>query len=92
MNFYVNDIEFNNEINKGNELFIKSYDKDYYVSYSNKNLNTLLNETYNEKDFIIIDKNVYNLSPHTFDNIPNNYCYLFNAVEEYRGYFISIKI
>lgn len=82
MNFYVNDIEFNNEINEGNELFIKSYDKDYNVSYSKKNLNTLLNEVYNEKDFIIIDKNVYNLSPHTFAAIPTNYYYLFNAIEE----------
>ena len=81
MTFFVNDIEFNNEINE-NDLFITSYDKKYAVSYSNKNLNTLLKETYTEKDFIIIDENVYNLSPHTFDSISSNYYYLFSAMEE----------
>ena len=82
MKFSVNDTEFYNEINERNDLLINSYDKEYSVSYSTKNLNTLLKETYNENDFIIIDENVYNLSPHTFNSISSNYYYLFNAIEE----------
>jgi len=60
---------------------IKSFSKDYNVEYSDKNLDSIVKENYNDNDFIIIDRNVYNLSINTFDQLLNN-CFILDAIEE----------
>ena len=79
MNFTVNSVNFFSEMNLNDNIHIKSSKKVYDVSYSNKNIEQLVNEIYKEDDFIFIDKNVYNLSVDTFKNIKN--IMLFTAIE-----------
>jgi 3-dehydroquinate synthase len=79
MNFSVDNIFFNGEIDLSDKITIKSSKKTYDVLYSNQTLDTLINENYIMNDFIFIDKNVYNLSPQTFINIKNKY--IFEAIE-----------
>ena len=81
MKFYVNDKEFEANLNFNDTINIKSLNKDYKVIYSNKNLDKLVNEIYIKDDFILIDRNVYNLSPFTFNNLLENIL-IFDAIEE----------
>lgn len=66
MEFIVNYKNFDSILDENNEVTIKSFNKIYNVIYSNKNLNTLVKENFEKNDFIIIDRNVYNLDPETF--------------------------
>ena len=79
MNFSVDNICFNGEIDLSDKITIKSSKKTYDVLYSNQTLDTLINENYIMNDFIFIDKNVYDLSPQTFIDIKNKY--IFEAIE-----------
>ena len=68
MIFSVNDKKFNYEFNDDNNIKINSSRKIYDVNYSNNNIENIVNEIYMKDDFIFIDRNVYNLSPNTFNN------------------------
>jgi 3-dehydroquinate synthase len=81
MKFYVDEKEFNGVLDFSDTINIKSLNKDYKVVYNNKNLDTLVNEIYKKDDFILIDRNVYNLSPSTFNNLLNN-TLIFDAIED----------
>ena len=80
MFFSAQDVEFSTELDFSDNIHIKSSRKVYDVDYTNKSLDTLVNEVYQENDIIFIDRNVYNLSPTTFINIIN--VYIFDASEE----------
>ena len=71
MQFVVDGINFEGELDLNDHIRIKSSLKDYDVFYSNKNLDTIVKEIYTNTDFIFIDRNVYNLSPDTFTEISN---------------------
>jgi 3-dehydroquinate synthase len=83
MNFQVNDTFFKVNLDLSDNLLIKSFNKNYEVLYSQKNMNTLVNEIYEEGDFIFIDKNVYNLDQICFNKIlKDEYIYIYDALEE----------
>jgi 3-dehydroquinate synthase len=79
MEFQVDDHKFSGEIDLSDNIKIKSAIKNYDVFYSSKNLDNLINETYVVNDFIFIDRNVYNLSPSTFNTVKN--ILIFDATE-----------
>jgi 3-dehydroquinate synthase len=79
MEFQVDDHKFSGEIDLSDNIKIKSAIKNYDVFYSSKNLDNLINETYVVNDFIFIDRNVYNLSPSTFNTLKN--ILIFDATE-----------
>ena len=84
MDFFVDDIHFNAEIDLSDTISIQSSRKTYDVLYSSKTLDTLINEIYVVNDFIFIDRNVYNLNPTTFNNIPEmgTNIFIFDARED----------
>lgn len=79
MEFEIDNYNFSNNIDLSDSIKIKSLSKTYDVFYSQKDLDTLVNELYECNDFIFIDRNVYNLSPDTFDNSKN--ILIFDAIE-----------
>jgi len=81
MKFYINNKEFEANLDFSDIINIKSSNKDYKVIYSDKNLDKLVNEIYEKDDFILIDRNVYNLSPFTFNDLLDNIL-IFDAIEE----------
>lgn len=88
MFFSAQDVNFSTELDFSDTIHIKSSRKVYDVDYTNKSLDILVNEVYEENDVIFIDRNVYNLSPTTFtgrsnDNKQNiiNF-YIFDATED----------
>lgn len=86
MNFTVNTVDFFSEMNLNDELEINSSRKLYNVEYSNKSLEILICENYNENDYIFIDNNVYNIFiNNNVYNLNINICKnitLFNAIED----------
>jgi len=85
MNFTVNNTIFNGEIDNNKSVQIKSYNKNYNVIYNNNTLLELINDNYINNDFIIIDRNVFNLDKTCLDNINKNnmpYYFIFDAQEE----------
>ena len=81
MKFYINNKELNGVMDLSDKLSIKSSNKNYNVFYNHKSLNDLVNELYRENDFILIDRNVYNLSPITFKDLTHNIL-IFDALED----------
>lgn len=79
--FLVNDTEFYPNLDFGDTLKIKSSNKDYIVNYTKQTLNELVRELYEDDDYIFIDRNVYNLSPFTFNFLENNIT-IFDAIED----------
>jgi len=79
MEFEIDNIKFTAQIDLSDEIAINSASKRYNVYYNNKNLHELVKEIYEKNDFIFIDKNVYNLSSSTFDDISN--LLIFDAIE-----------
>ena len=73
---------FNDIISYDNNINIQSYNKIYNVQFVNSNLNDIINKYYILNDFIIIDKNVYNLNNNCFENIDKKYYYIFDALEQ----------
>lgn len=92
MEFSVNDTFLKGEIDMSNYSTIRSYNKDYYVKYNDNSLSQIINDEYEEKDFIIIDRNVFNLDVNCLSKINNNYFYLFDATEENKNINSVIKI
>lgn len=92
MNFSVNNTCFNGDIDISNSSIIKSYNKDYYVQYNEKSLSQIINDEYEPNDFIIIDRNVFNLDKNSLSKIDNKYFYLFDATEETKNINSVIKI
>ena len=93
MNFIIDQQSFNSEINLlENKILIKSYNKDYNVVYSNKNLSEIINENYNQNDFIIIDENVYNLDKNSLSNINKEFYHIFIADENNKTMEYVLKI
>jgi 3-dehydroquinate synthase len=80
MEFKIDNIQFNAEINLSNKIEIQSAFKTYDVFYSNEDLDKLIKNTYENNDFIFIDRNIYNLSPQTFNELNN--VLIFDAVEK----------
>ena len=82
MEFYINNNLIKSEINLSDSIEIQSYNKKYNVIYSNNDLKNIIKNIYNKGDFIVIDRNVYNLDISTFENIPN--IYQLDAFEKYK--------
>lgn len=91
MNFAINNTNFSGLIDMSDEIDIKSYNKIYNVVYTNQNLNETIINTYNEGDFIIIDRNVYNLDTNCFIDKTYNY-YLLDAREQNKNINIVLEI
>ena len=81
MDFYINGNHFSGELDLSDILKIKSLSKNYEVEYSNNNLEQLISKIYKDNDFIIIDRNVYNLDQSIFQNIYDNIL-IYDAVED----------
>jgi 3-dehydroquinate synthase len=81
MEFTVNGRQFCTQLDLSDSMIIQSSQKNYRVAYSQKTLDDLIGEFYCENDFIIIDRNVYNLSPATFVKILDR-VYIFDATEK----------
>ena len=79
MEFRVDDVEFKGNVDLSDEICVKSLYKNYNVYYSNKNLNTIIQEIYKNNDFIFIDRNVYNLDPDALVGLNN--IIIFDAIE-----------
>ena len=69
MDFWIDDVKFVGEIDFSDTIEIKSNRTNYNVYYSNNTLHELFKEIYENDDFIFIDRNVYNLSVDTFNNL-----------------------
>ena len=91
MKFTINDILFSDIINMDNNISIKSLNKNYEVIYNQKNLNEIIDEYYEKNDFIIIDKNVYNLN-NSILNIDSKYFFIFDANEDNKNIDSVMKI
>ena len=90
MIFSVNDKNFNYEFNNDNNIKINSSRKIYDVNYTNNNIENIVNEVYVKDDYIFIDRNVYNLSPNTFNNIPK--ILIFDATENNKNIESVLKL
>jgi 3-dehydroquinate synthase len=93
MNFIIENKVFTNHIDLSEEkTMIKSYNKDYAVIYSQNKLTELIKEYYNDKDFIIIDKNVFNLDVLSLSSIDSRYYHIFEALESNKNMEYVLKI
>ena len=82
MEFSIDDVKFVSEVDFSDTIEIKSNRTNYNVYYSSKTLDDLFKETYENNDFIFIDRNVYNLSVNTFNKLDKTNIIIFDAVEE----------
>lgn len=92
MNFSVNSTKFRGPIEMDNTAMIKSYNKDYFVEYNSKTLQQIINEEYEVDDFIVIDRNVYNLDMNCLSKIDSKYYYIFDATEQNKSIYTVLKI
>jgi 3-dehydroquinate synthase len=93
MNFIIENKVFTSPIDLSEEkTMIKSYNKDYAVIYSQNKLTELIKEYYNDKDFIIIDKNVFNLDVLSLSSIDSKYYHIFEALESNKNMEYVLKI
>ena len=90
MIYIVNNKKFNYEFNDDNNIKINSSRKIYDVNYSNNNIENIVNEIYVKDDFIFIDRNVYNLSPNTFNNL--SIILIFDANEDNKNIESVLKL
>ena len=86
MNFTINntvftDNEFSNNI-LSDHLKIKSFNKVYDVIYQNLLLDEILNITFTKNDFVLIDRNIYNLYKCEFLIQNDNNIYIYDAIED----------
>jgi 3-dehydroquinate synthase len=82
MKFYVNETPFFGEMDTSDKVEIKSYNKTYDVVYNQKSLCELINENYEINDFVVIDRNVYNLDKNCLSKINSKYYCIFDANED----------
>jgi 3-dehydroquinate synthase len=92
MEFKVNNTSFSGIIDNNDKVTIKSYNKDYNVIYNQNNLSKIINEEYNLNDFIVIDRNVYNLDHNCLQNIDSKYFFIFDAIENNKTIESVLKI
>lgn len=92
MEFKVNNTCFSGNIDNNDDVTIKSYNKDYYVIYNQNSLSKIINEEYNLNDFIVIDRNVFNLDVNCLQNIDSKYFFIFDAVENNKNIESVLKI
>jgi 3-dehydroquinate synthase len=93
MNFIIEKKEFNSNIDLlEKKTTIKSYNKNYNVIYSQNKLSELIKEYYNQNDFIIIDKNVFNLDILSLSSIDSKYYHIFEALEINKNMDYVLKI
>jgi 3-dehydroquinate synthase len=92
MEFKVNETSFSGNIDNNDEVTIKSYNKDYNVIYNQNNLSKIINDEYETNDFIVIDRNVYNLDDSCLENINSKYIFIFDAVENNKTIESVLKI
>lgn len=81
MSFSINNIDFKTDIVLTNNIHIQSFNKPYNLYYENDGLRALIDKHYSENDFILIDRNVYNLDSHCLDEIDISRYYIFDALE-----------
>jgi 3-dehydroquinate synthase len=80
---YVDGTILNTSIhNNIDNIDINSYNKTYSVKFCNKELIQIINDNYEYNDFIVIDKNVYNLNKDCLNNLNKKYIYFFEANEQ----------
>ena len=84
MNFIINKTLFSNanlftELSLEN-IKINSFNKEYDVIYDNNKLDHILNSNYSKNDFILIDRNVYNI--YNNDVLNNSNVYIYDALED----------
>jgi 3-dehydroquinate synthetase len=92
MKFNVNTTEFQGEVDLSNHVEIKSYNKIYNVIYCHNELEEIIRENYEENDFIIIDKNVYNIYSNSLATIPIKFIKFLNAIEENKNIYSVLEI
>ena len=92
MEFSVNNTFFCGEIDKSDKVTIKSYNKDYDVIYNKNTITEIINNEYEAKDFIFIDRNVYNLDPICLNSIEEKYYFIFDAIEDTKSIDVVLKI
>jgi 3-dehydroquinate synthase len=92
MNFIVNNTIFSGKIDTTDNVEIKSYNKIYDVVYNNKTLEELINENYEKNDYIVIDRNVYNLDKSCLSKIDSKYYFIFDANEDNKNMESVLKI
>jgi 3-dehydroquinate synthase len=92
MNFKVNSTSFRGIIDNNDNVDIKSYNKIYNVVYNQNNLSKIINDEYETNDFIVIDRNVYNLDDSCLQNINSKYIFIFDAIENNKTIESVLKI
>jgi len=92
MHFNVNNTIFSGKIDTTDNVEIKSYNKIYDVVYNNKTLEELINENYEKNDYIVIDRNVYNLDKSCLSKIDSKYYFIFDANEDNKNMESVLKI
>ena len=90
MSFLVDNTQFYYENNISDILDVKSFNKTYTVYYSSNTLKEHILNIYNKNDFLIIDRNVYNLDIKAFDNISN--IFILDATEDNKTIHTILKI
>ena len=81
MSFSINNLHFKSDLSLTNNINVKSFNKPYNLFYTKDDIDTLIRKNYLENDFILIDRNVYNLDKHCLDSIPQSMYYIFDALE-----------
>lgn len=81
MEFIVDHTSFSGDIDKSDNVTIKSYNKNCNVIYNQKSLSEIIYYEYEKNDFIFIDRNVYNLDKNCLQNIDPKYFQIFDAIE-----------
>jgi 3-dehydroquinate synthase len=86
MNFTINntvftDNDFSNNI-LSDHLKIKSFNKVYDVIYKNSTLDEFLTIIYTKNDFVLIDRNIYNLYKCNFLIENDSNIYIYDAIED----------
>ena len=92
MEFSVDNKTFSGDIDKSDSTKIQSYNKMYDVIFNQKKLSELITENYQTNDFIVIDRNVYNLDSTCLTNIDQKFYFIFDAVEDTKNMDTVLKI
>ena len=92
MEFKVNETSFSGMIDNNDKVDIKSYNKIYNIVYNQTILSKIVQDEYNLNDFIVIDRNVYNLDKSCLQNIDSKYFFIFDAIENNKTIESVLKI
>jgi 3-dehydroquinate synthase len=92
MNFTINTKKFSGDINMHDFVEVKSYSHTYDVVYDNSSLKQLILNNYQDLDYVLIDKNVYNLDNTCLQNVNSKHIFLLDAIEENKTIDTVLKI